>query len=164
MPKVSMSQVSKSLPFDVSTTLGAQINKPNAQEAIEYVYNIAQSSSRAFVLCSYGGNANVGRYLEMFPAIPMNEAPLEVVGEFKVLAVFAATVATTATCTLGFYNITPTTPVLLHTCTFVAQKTHTETGTSSSPVFTLPAGGRLAIKVDSGSISKPHLYFTGQGG
>lgn len=151
-------------PFDITTPVGSLINQDNAQLAIEYIYNLAQSSSRAFVLASYGGNANVGRFLELFPAIPTNEAPLEVVNDLKILAIFARTTAVSATCTIGFYNITPVTPVLLYALTFTAVKKVSVTGTPASPIFTLPAGGQLAIKIDSGSIAKPHLYFTGQGG
>lgn len=136
----------------------------NTEDAIKEVWELAQNASRAYVLVSYGGNANAGRYLELFPSIPMNEAPLEVVNPLKVLNIFARTTAANATCTIGFYNITPVTPVLLYTLTFTAQKKVSASGTPSSPVFTVPANGQLAIVIDSGSISKPHLYFTAQGG
>ena len=161
MANVLASQVAKSTPYDntVSGLLSTEVNG-----AIDEIYDLAQNSSRAFVLSSYGANAGTGRYLEMFPSIAMNDAPLEVVNDFHTIAIFARTTAVNATCTIGFYNITPVTPVLLYTLTFTANKKVSVVGSPASPIFTLPAAGRLAIKIDSGSISKPHLYFSGQGG
>lgn len=146
--------------FDITTTIGAQINKLTVQEAIEFTYNLVTSSSRSFTQFSYGGNANTGRYLEFFPAIDTNEAPLYVVNALSVYSIVARTTAVNATCTIGFYNDT----TLLHTITFSAVKQVIVTATPPTPIFTLPATGQLKVKIDSGSIAKPHLYITGQGG
>lgn len=130
------------------------------QAAIDEIAALVSSASKAFTFASYGGNANVGRFIELFPGINTDEAPLRVVGALKILAIVCSTTDANATCGIGFYNDT----TLLYTLTFTAQKTVTVTGTPASPVFTLPASGLLKIKVLSGSIGKPHLYFTGQGG
>jgi hypothetical protein len=165
----SRTQISIQTPFEALRNPGfngvpSGVTSTDVQNAIEEIYQLAQNSSRGFVFVSYNGNAGTGRYMEMFPGITMNDAPLQVVNEFNVIATFSRTVATSATATVGFYNLTPTIPVLLYTVTFSNQKFVANTGSPSSPLFTLPAGGQLAIKIDSGSINKPHIYFTGQGG
>lgn len=154
----NINQVARTTPFDNSTNGFTSIT---TQGAIEEVYNIASTSSRAFTFCQFNGNANAGRYVEFFSGIASNEAPLRVINALQVLTVVARTTAINATCTIGFYDITPVTPTLLYTATFSAVKELVLTGT---PLFTVPANGKLAIKVDSGSISKPHIYLTGQGG
>lgn len=161
MNKFLVTQPAKATPFDNSTN--GFISK-EVQSAIEEVNNTTSNATRAFTFASYGGNANVGRYLELFSNIPTNEAPLQVINELKIITIVSRTSAANATCTIGFYNIQPTTPVLLYTVTFSANKSVVNSGTPSLPLFTLPASGQLAIKIDTGSISKPHLYFTGQGG
>jgi len=158
------SQVAWSVPFDTTTTLGAQINKPDVQEAIESIYTLLTSSSRAFLLFSYGGNANTGRYLEWFPALDTSVAPMVVVGALSVYQIVARTTSSSATGSIGFYNITPTTPVLLYTLTYTAQKQVSVVSYPPNPIFVLPANGSLAIRVTSGSINGPNLYISGQGG
>jgi hypothetical protein len=78
----------------------------------------------------------------------------------SIYSIVARTTAVNATCTIGFYNDT----VLLYTITFAAQKQVIITAIPPTPIFTLPATGQLKVKVDTGSIAKPHLYITGQGG
>jgi hypothetical protein len=147
-------------PFDNTTVLGSEINEDNAQEAIEKIYSLVTSSSRSFNQFSYGGNANVGRFLEFFPSINLDEAPLRVINNLEIYTIVARTTSTSATCTIGFYdNLT-----LLYTLTFTANKEVVVNTLPPNPIFTLPASGNLKIKIDSGSIAKPHLYITGQGG
>jgi hypothetical protein len=156
MPKLS--PVAKSIPFD--NTTNSFLSK-DVQSAIEEARDLIADSSKAFTFCYYNGNAGTGRFLEFFPNIGSNEAPIRVVGPLDVLTIVARTTGSNATCTVGFYNYTPVTPVLLYTLTFTAVK---EVVISGLPVFTVPANGTLVIRVDSGSITKPHLYFSGQGG
>lgn len=139
---------------------GTDLTSDTAGEAIRELFDIAQGTSKGYVLASYGGNANTGRYLELFPTIAMDDAPLYTPDPLEVLTIVSETTAADATCTLGWYNITPTTPVLLHTTTFTADKIVLENG---GVIFSIPAEARLAIKVDSGSIGKPHLYFVLKG-
>jgi hypothetical protein len=159
--KFLLTQPAKATPFDNSTN---GFTSTEVQSAIEEVFTIAGNATRAFTFSSYGGNANTGRYLEFFSNIASNEAPIEVINALNVITIVCRTSAANATCTIGFYNIQPTTPVLLYTVTFSAVKSVLNNGSIAIPLFTLPATGQLAIKIDSGSISKPHIYFTGQGG
>lgn len=133
----------------------------NVQDAIEEVYQAAQDSSRSYTFISYGGNANSGRYLELYNSIGMDEAPLYSPDPIEVITIVSRTTASDSTCTIGWYDIEPTTPVLLHTTTFNSDKQVVENGGTQ---FTLPAGGQLAAKIDSGSINKPHVYFVVKGG
>lgn len=152
------SQVAVNTPFDNSSN---GFVADNTQTAIEEVKSLVTESSKAFTFAFYNGNANAQRWLEFFPGIASDEAPIRVIGALSVRAIVARTVSTNATCTIGFYNVTTST--LLYTITFSAVK-EVVMSAAAPGLFTLPAGGSLGIKVDTGSISKPHIYFTGQGG
>jgi len=149
------------LPFDPSTS---SLISTTTQEAIVESTTLILGTSKAFILAKYNGNAITGRYLEFWAGISSDDAPIESTAPLKCLEIISRTTSATATATLGFYDIEPTTPVLLHTTTFSATKDVVEAGTSASPLFTLPALGQLAIKVDSGAILTPHLSFITQGG
>jgi len=153
---VSQTGVAAEIPYD---NTGTGLTGSTVQEVIT---EIATSSiiTRTTTLWYYGGNANTGRYLELFPALPSNEAPLSNIGASYAEKIIVRTTSVTATCTIGFYNIQPVTPVLLYTATMTAQKKLGLTGT----LFTLPAGGELAILVDTGSINKPHIQLVTRGG
>lgn len=157
---VYLSPVAKAVPYDNSVS---GLAATDVKGAIDELKTLVLSSSKAFTFGQYNGNANAGRYLEFFSGISSEEAPIVVIGPLNVLTIIARTTGVNATCTLGFYDITPVTPVLLYTVTFSAVKQVVLSAVSPG-LFTLPAAGALAIKVDSGSIAKPHLYFTGQGG
>jgi hypothetical protein len=156
----STTQVAYSTPFDNSTN-GFIAN--TTQGAIEELQSLVQESSKAFTFCQYNGNAGTGRHLEFFSGIGSNDAPLRVIGPLTVLTIVARTTGVNATCTIGFYDDTPITPVLLYTLTFSASK-EVVLSVPTPGLFIVPADGKLRITVTSGSISKPHLYFTGQGG
>lgn len=161
MTKVYTSPVARTVPFDNSVSILPN-NPQEVQTAIEELRNLISDSSRAFTFCFYNGNAGAGRFLEFFPNIGSNEAPLRVIGPLDILSIVARTTATSATCTIQFLDYTPTTPVLLYTLTFNNQKEVVLDSTLS--LFTVPANGTLVIRIASGSITKPHLYFSGQGG
>jgi len=148
------------VPYDDSVTM---FGVDNVQEAIESIIPLVTETSKAFTFCSYNGNANAQRWLEFFNGIASDDAPITVIGALNIRAIVARTVASSATCTIGFYNVAPVTPVLLYTVTMAGVK-EVVLSAPSPGLATLPAGGKLAVKVDTGSISKPHLYFTGQGG
>lgn len=134
----------------------SSITSSETQSAIEEALARAIANDAYYIFASYNGNGNVGRFLEVFPNIDMSIAPIYLDQNTGCTSIVAATAATNATCTIGFYNVTPAIPVLLYTVTFTAQKRVTLSGT---PLFTIPATGTLAIKIDSGSINRPHLYF-----
>lgn len=125
------------------------------QEAIEETLALAVANDRLVILPSYNGNANAGRYLEIFRGIDMSIAPFDINTTAKCLFISARTTAANATCTIGFYDIT--TMTLLYTLTMTAQKQVVDQGTGAIPLFTLPNTGELGIKIDSGSINRPHL-------
>lgn len=158
MANVVISPVAKSVPFDNGSN---GFTSTDVQGAIEEIQSLITDSSKAFTFCQYNGNAGTGRFLEFFPGIGSNDAPIRVIGSLTVQAIVARTTAVSAIATIGFYNYTPVVPVLLYTVTFSGVK---EVVLSGSPLFTLPANGKLVVKINSGSIHKPHLYFTGQGG
>ncbi len=152
------------VPFDGPNCTPPMLQE-NVQDAICYLNGLVEASSRAFTFASYNGKANAGRYLEFWNNISSDDAPVVVIGELKVLTIVIRTTAADATADIGWYDVSGGLPgVLLHTTSMVAQKEVIESGTSASPVFTLPPSGKLAIQVISGSINSPHLYFTGQGG
>ncbi len=152
------SQVAKSTPFD---NTGSGITATDTQAAILEVNNKIINTSKAFTFAQYNGSAGSGRYLEFFAGIDSSVAPIRVIGQLDIISIVARTTAVNATCTIGFYNRASGSDVLLYTLTFAAQKEAVVTG---SPIFVVPPNGQLAIKIASGSITKPHLYFTGQGG
>lgn len=147
------------VPFASEPERSNGYSSKTTQEAIEETLALAVANDRLTLLPFYGGNAGVGRYLEIYSGIDMSEAPFGIAVASKALFLKARTTAANATCTIGFYDITPVTPTLLYTLTMTAEKSKTESGTALVPIFTLPAGGQLAIKIDSGSINKPHLIL-----
>lgn len=150
--------------YEIFNPAGSPLVSTNSEDAIKEVFNYFLNSGKTFVFEYYGGNANAGRVLDMFPGISMDEAPLEIVNPFVITRVVARTTAATATCDIGFYDIQSGTPVLLHTTTFSNVKKVVESGAYATPVFTLPASCQLMVKIASGSINKPHIYFSGIGG
>jgi hypothetical protein len=132
------------------------ITSTETQSAIEEALTRAIANDAFLIFASYNGNANSGRNLEVFPGIDMSIAPIFLDANTNVTSIVAATTAANATCTIGFYNNTPAIPVLLYTVTFTAVKRVTLTGL---PIFQIPSNAQLAIKIDSGSINRPHLYF-----
>jgi len=145
--------------YEIFDPTGSSLASTNTEDAIKELASTVGTSSRAFTFASYGGNANTGRYLEFFPSIDSNLAPLYSPVALKLLTIVSRGTAS-ATCTIGFYNGA----TLLYTLTHTASSQVVVNGTPALPIFTLPALGSLSIKVDSGSITKPHLYFVAQGG
>jgi len=139
---------------------GSPLISTTSEEAIKEIAGNVGTASRAFTFAQYNGNANTGRYLEFFSGIASSDAPIYTPEALKILTIVSRTTGTSATCTIGFYNST----ALLYTLTHTAQKQVILIGTSALPIFTVPAMAELNIKIDSGSITKPHLYFVAQGG
>lgn len=140
--------------FDPSATDLVSIN---TEAAIKELWSRIGQSSKGYILASYNGNAGTGRYLEFFNGIDSSIAPIYSATGLKIIEIVAATTAVNATCTIGFYNLTTST--LLYTATFSAVKRIYLSGA----LFTLPTAGQLMIKIDSGSIAKPHLQLVAQG-
>lgn len=149
---IQKSQNALSTQYDNATS---GLTSVNVKEAIDELNTKVGNTSKGFIFASYGGNANSGRYLEFFPSIDSSLAPLYSTSALSVVEIVSRSTAS-STCTIGFYNGA----TLLYTTTFTAQ---TQVINSGNPLFTLPSTGSLSIKVDSGSITKPHIYFIAKG-
>jgi len=150
-------QVAFQTPFESNPERVNGFASKNVQEAIEETLALAVANDRFVILPAYNGNANTGRYLEIWPGIDSLSAPISLGTAVKCLYINAHTVSANATCTIGFYNTATNT--LLYTTTMVAQKEVINIGTPLVPLFTLPTAGSLGIKIDSGSINKPYLLI-----
>ena len=161
---VTISQVALSTPFIPQRNpdfVGnpSNITATNVQDAIEQAQNTALLNYRAITLASYNGNANSGRYLEFFNNIASNEAPILLPDPAKLLTVVIATTATNATCDVSFYNFNVSETTAVYTITMSAEKRKIGNGTLATPLYTFPSNALVVIKVSSGSILSPHLYF-----
>lgn len=143
------------VPFEPNR-LGLEIESQTVQEAIEEVKLDAFNNDRFLLLAAYNGNANAGRYLEFFAGIDSSIAPILYAVAARVTDIVLATVSANATCTLQFLDVSPTVPVVLYTLTMTAQK---RVVISGDPIFTIPSGAQLALRIGSGSIGRPHIYF-----
>ena len=164
MKKVSLSQVALSTPFIPNrdpdyTGIPSGISATNVQDAIEETLDVAASNYRAITLASYGGNANSGRYLEFFNNIASDIAPILLPDPAKLLTVVCATTAANATCDISFYDLNVSSTTAVYTLTMTAEKRKVGLGTLASPLYTFLPNALMAIKVSSGSINQPHLYF-----
>jgi len=158
---ITKSPVASGIPFDPT---GSSLLSTETNAAIIEVLNASFNSSKAFLLAQYNGNANTGRYLEFFTGISSNDAPIFVPNPYKGITIVARTTSANATCVVRFADIQTGSPVTLFDLTFTAQKQVIATGTPATPLFTTLANAQLAVFVQSGSITKPHLYIVGQGG
>jgi hypothetical protein len=145
-------------PFESEPDRDNGFTSKNVQEAIEEALSLSASIDRFLLTPSYGGNANVGRYLEIWPAIDSFEAPISVNATVKCVSINTTTVSPNATCTVEIYDITAAT--VLYTQTFTAVKQVINQGSPSSPLFTLPANHAMGIRIGSGSINKPYQLMT----
>jgi hypothetical protein len=150
--------VASSVPVDDSS-LPEIAPVDDVQEALEKLHDLAAGTSKGYVFAYYNGNAITGRFLELFGGIDTDDAPLFTPDALDVITIVSATTQVDATCTIEW--IDGVTDTLLHTTTFVDDKRVVESG---GTLFTLPASGELKIKIGSGSIQKPHIYFVAKGG
>jgi hypothetical protein len=151
--------VANEVPFDNTVDPLCNLQSENVEDVIyELCGKIQQSAdaSLALLLVYYNGNANAGRFLEFFPGIDSDIAPIFVPFPVQITTIVGRTAAVNATCTIGVYSDT----TLLYTIVFSAQKVVTYTG---NPLATIPANGNLKVKIISGSINRPHLYFIMRG-
>lgn len=132
------------------------IQSTNVQDAIEEAKADALANDRFIILPNYGGNANTGRYLEIFPNQASNVSPIFSATGMQILSVVLQTTSASATCNVGIFdlNVSSITPV--YTIIMVAQKRVAYVGT---PLALLTTNCLLAIKVTSGSINQPTLQL-----
>ena len=150
--------VAWSTPFESEPERSNGFESDNVQEAIEEALRLAVSNDVFMTLAQYNGNANVGRHLEFYVGIDSEVAPLYFSKGSNVIAIAASTTAANVTCKIGFFNNASLTPnVPLYEVEFTADKRVIVNGTPASPIFILPIGAELEIRVTEGSIAKPHM-------
>lgn len=127
------------------------------QSAIEEIKAQAFANDRFLILPNYGGNANVGRYLEFFTGQSSDVSPLFFTASANLLTVTLQTTAASATCNMGIFdlNVSSVTPV--YTVVMNNQKRVQFTG---SPLATISPNSLIAIRVTSGSINTPTMQLT----
>ena len=109
------------------------------------------------IIGSYGGNANVGRYLEIFPGIDSLTGPYYIPTNAYIVAfTFSATAASTGTCSL-FKTSDLVNPITSLTLTAAL---NVSTVTLNVPLSTADL---ICARITSGSINKPYIvwYITG---
>ena len=133
------------------------ISSKTVQDAIEEAKADALANDRFLVIGHYGGNANVGRYLEFFPNTGSDVGPIYLISANSILSVTMQTTSATATCTVGFFdlNVSSITPV--YSISFAGVKRVSAVG---SPLATILAGALLACRITAGSINTPILQLT----
>lgn len=125
------------------------------QSAIEEALNQAIANDRFLVLSHYGGNANVGRYLEWFPQEGGDSSPIYLAAPAKILGVTLQTTAASATGNVGIFDLNVSAVTPLYTIVMTAQKRVSYTGTPTIPLATTAPGALMALRVTSGSINTP---------
>ena len=130
----------------------------DVQNAIEEALTRAISNDRFLVLSQYGGNANTGRYLEIFANAASDKSPIYFSASARLLTVTLQTTAANATCNVGIFdlNVSSVTPV--YTVVMTAQKRVQYVGAPN--LATLGAGSLMAIRVTSGAINTPTMQLT----
>lgn len=152
------SPVAQSVPFQPNRN-GSDIEALNVQDAIEEAKLDAINNDRFILLCSYNGNANTGRYFEFFPGIDSSIAPISLVASARCLSVTVGA-SSNSNATVGFYdlNVSSTTPI--YTINMQNQSKRFLVGSPLLPLFVSQANANIAVRVVSGSISKPYMFFT----
>lgn len=137
----------------------SDIESQNVQDAIEEAKQDALSNDRFLLLCSYNGNANTGRYLEFFPNIDSNIAPILLAAPSKCLSLVIASTAI-HTASIGFFDLSVSSVTPVYTASFVAQQRVVFTGSPASPLFTLGTNALFAVRITANSVNRPHVYLS----
>ena len=159
MPAPFTTPVAWSVPFESEPDRPNGFFSKNVQLAIEEALSRAISNDRFLVFADYGGQANVGRYLEFFPGIDSSEAHLYLSSVSNIVAIVCSTTAVSSVAKIGFFNLHVSETIPLYELDMNGQQTKVDLGNPISPLFTMPENGELAIRVTSSSIGKPHLYL-----
>lgn len=166
MPGPFTSPVALSTPFEpnrdphANGVIGSSgLASIDVQNAIEEAKQDALDNDRFVILPNYGGNANVGRYLEVFPSSAMDVSPIYSATGMKILSVVLQTTAAAATCDVGIFDLNVSSVTPIYTVVMTAQKRVAYVGT---PLASLAVNCLLAIRVTSGSVNTPtmQLFFT----
>lgn len=136
----------------------SEIESTDVQNAIEEAKQDALSNDRYVLLCSYGGNANTGRYLEFFPSIDSSLAPIYLPVQTKLLSIVASTTSN-SNAVIGFFNLTVSSTVPVYTVNMNGTMRQTLVTGPGTPFYVFPAGSQVAVKIDTGAANKPYIYF-----
>lgn len=130
----------------------------NVQDAIEEAKADALANDRFLLLTQYGGNANVGRYLEWYTSQSSLTSPVYFSSGARLLNVTCQTTAATATCTIGIFDVNISTVTPVYSFSMTAEKRVLFIGAPSLATFATDA--LIAIRVTSGSINTPQMQVT----
>lgn len=149
------------------TTFGANTRgffflNDNTTNAGDWLYLTAPASSAASysIFGFYGGNANAGRVLEIYPGEASDDAPYIVVFPLAITAItLGASSPVTGTKTVGVFLTTDT----VNPIATIDLLDGTDTAIKDGLFVTLAEGDRIFFRVTTGSILKPYitLYFAG---
>jgi len=145
-------------PFEPNRN-GSEIESLTVQEAIEEAKQDALNNDRFILLCSYNGNANVGRYLEFFSAIDSSIAPIFLAASAKCLTLVIAATAN-SNGTIGIFNLSVSSTTPVYSISYGNTARVVRVGSAIAPLFSLPANSQIALRVTSGSANRPHVYFS----
>lgn len=148
-------------PFESEPERSNGFTSKNVQEAIEEALALAIANDRFPVLAKYNGNGNPGRLLEFYNGIDSGDAPYFFDAGANSLQIVGSTTAPSSNAMVNFYDVVndPTMATPLYTFDYNGNKRVIDNGTIAVPLFTVPAGGALAIEVDSDSVNKPHFQM-----
>ena len=138
------------MPFDNSTN---GFVSDNVQEAIEEARASAYANDRYPIGCSYGGNANVGRYLEPFTGLNFIDAPFVTPEDSKIITATLNTVDSSGSFSIGFFKSTD----LVNPILTLALNDGVSTQTYSNLTTLVDGGAKILIRVTTGSRLKPSL-------
>lgn len=141
-------QLAQNTPFDNATN---GFTATDVQAAIEETLLDAINNDRYPIQANYNGNANIGRYLEVFPGEDSLAAPLLSPSNSKIVQITIQAVAV-STGSIEIYNIT--TATVLYTASFSGAAKQTFNNLS---IAGIAAGNELGFRVSGASINKPKI-------
>lgn len=144
-------QKARGTPFDPT----GSITSTNVQDAIVEVLSIANSNDRYPIQAKYNGNANNGRYLEVFDGINTSDAPFVVPENSNFVTVTMGSVNSSGAFSMGFFT-PPNAATPFYTASFVNGVNRLTVTGLSIPLLALD---EIGVRVVSGSRNKPFVRF-----
>lgn len=149
MASITHTPVALAVPFDNATN---GFTATETQSAIEEARTNAASKSRYALMCAFDGTASTGRYLEVSKNVPSDATPfvIPVASKLREISISSSNSAT-VTVTIYINGVV----TVLDTISIAAARTAIKSGLN----HTLNAGTTLAVKVTSGSSSRPVVFL-----
>lgn len=141
-------------PFDPTDpdAIAAGLSSDTVQKAIIEAKQDAINNDRYPFQCQYGGNANTGRYLEIFSGLPSSPDAPFVFPENSALKQITFGTTGLSTTTIGIFKTTDlVTPI--YSFSLVAEQRKVITGLNVNFI----AGDEIAIRITAGSCNKPFM-------